>query len=470
MRQSKLFTKTQREAPKDEVSKNAELLLRAGFINKEMAGVYSLLPLGLRVLKRLEGIIREEMNSVDGQEVLMPSLHPKENWEATGRWETMDDLYKVKDASDREFALGPTHEEIVVPLAKRYVSSYRDLPFSTYQFQTKFRMELRAKSGILRGREFIMKDMYSFHADEADLDAYYERVRGAYERIFEAAGIGDETYFTFASGGSFSKYSHEFQTVTEAGEDTIFVCEDCHAAVNKEIIDDQPTCPMCGKSDLIEKKAIETGNIFKLMTKYSEPFSLNYKGSDDGMHNVIMGCYGIGLGRLMGTVVEVHNDDKGIVWPEEVAPFDVHLVALFGGDEEISRQVRTECEKICAALEAIGVEVLYDDREGVSAGEKLKDSDLIGIPVRILISEKTLADKEAEVKIRRESEAQRVPLDGVLEMFSDSCCGDDGCGCDNDGDSGDEDDMIPDTNKDSKECCGGCESENAECCGRGCCK
>lgn len=243
MRQSKLFTKTRKEAPSDEVSKNAKLLIRAGFVDKLQAGVYTYLPLGLRVLKKIENIIREEMNKVGGQEILMPSLHPKENWQITGRWDTMDDLYKVSDSSGRENALGPTHEEIVVPLVKQFISSYRDLPqdtpLSVYQFQNKFRMELRAKSGILRGREFIMKDMYSFHRNEADLSLYYEKMKGVYTRVFERSGIGEKTYLTAASGGSFSKYSHEYQTITPAGEDTIYVCEKCHVAINEEIIEDQ---------------------------------------------------------------------------------------------------------------------------------------------------------------------------------------------------------------------------------------
>ena len=236
MRQSQLFTRTQKDAPKDEVSINAQMLSRGGFTDKLMAGVYTYLPLGFRALKKIENIIREEMEGAGGQEILMPSLQPKENWAVTGRWDTMDDLYKVADKSGKEFALGPTHEEIVVPLAKKFISSYKDLPLYLFQIQNKFRMELRAKSGLLRGKEFFMQDFYSFHKDEADLDAYYEKMKTVYRNIFEKAGIGDITYITFASGGSFSKYSHEFQTVTAAGEDTIYLCESCRVAVNKEII------------------------------------------------------------------------------------------------------------------------------------------------------------------------------------------------------------------------------------------
>lgn len=392
MRQSTLFTKTRREAPKDEVSKNAQLLIRGGYINKEMAGVYSFLPLGLRVLTNIEGIIRKEMNKISGQELLLSSLHPKENWEKTGRWESMDDLYKVFDASGREAALGPTHEEIIVPIAKQFISSYKDLPFGAYQFQTKFRMELRAKSGLLRGREFIMKDLYSFHADEKDFAAYYEKMKDAYRRIFDAVGLGKSTYLTFASGGTFSKFSHEFQTLSPVGEDTIYLCESCGIAVNKEIIDIQKTCPECGNDKLVAKQAIEVGNIFDLKRKFSDAFELTYKDERGVSQPVFMGCYGIGVGRLMGTVVEVLSDDKGIVWPESIAPLRIHLIDLSQGNEK----VREYAEEIYEELLGNNVEVLYDDRD-VRAGEKFADADLMGIPYRAVISEKTMEEGKIEV-------------------------------------------------------------------------
>src|SRR3989344_766049 len=289
MRQSQFFIKTRKEAPSDEVAKNAKLLIRAGYIAKLQAGVYTYLPLGFRVLKKIEAIIREEMDAAGGQEILMPSLHPKDNWETTGRWDSMDDLYKVQDSSGRENALGPTHEEVVVPLAKQFVFSYKDLPLALYQIQNKFRMELRAKSGILRGREFIMKDLYSFHRDEADLAAYYEKMKGVYKRVFERMGIGAVTHLTFASGGSFAKYSHEFQTVTPAGEDTIHVCTKCGIAINQEVVADQKACPECGSDELTQEKAIEVGNIFELKTKYSAPFNLTYKDEEGKDQPVIMG-------------------------------------------------------------------------------------------------------------------------------------------------------------------------------------
>lgn len=404
MRQSQLFTKTQKEAPADEVAKNAKLLIRAGFIDKLQAGVYTYLPLGLRVLKNIENIIREEMSSAGGQEILMPSLQPKENWQATGRWDTMDDLYKVSDSSGRENALGPTHEEIVVPLVKKFVSSYRDLPFTAYQFQNKFRMELRAKSGILRGREFIMKDMYSFHRDEADLAKYYKKMQGVYSRVFERVGIGASTYLTSASGGSFSKYSHEYQTITPAGEDTIYICDTCRLAINDEIIEDQNhSCPNCGGRNLRTETSVEVGNIFELKTKYSAPFNLSFKDEEGKDQTVIMGCYGIGLGRVLGTVVEVLGDEKGLVWPSAIAPFAVHLVELGNADE----MVRKEAQKLYDELIGKGIDVLWDDRD-LRAGEKFAESDLIGIPLRVVVSSKTIASESFEIKNRATGEVSMV--------------------------------------------------------------
>ena len=412
MRQSKLFTKTRKEAPKDEVAKNAQLLIRAGYIHKEMAGVYSFLPLGLRTFKKIEEIIRKEMNAIDGQEVLLSALHPKENWEATGRWSGLDVLFKLKDSLEREYALGATHEEIITPLAKEYIASYRDLPFAVYQIQSKFRAEVRSKSGILRGREFIMKDLYSFHASQEDLDQYYERAVQAYKNIFEASGIGNETYMTYASGGTFSKYSHEFQTLSLAGEDIIHVCDKCHIAVNEEIISEQSACPTCGGS-LHPEKAIETGNIFKLGTKYSSAFNLKFKNDQGEEKPVIMGCYGIGLGRLMGTVAEVLADEKGIVWPTSLAPFAAHLVSLAGENGD----VREEADRIYNELIAEGIDVLYDDRQ-VRAGEKFADADLIGIPIRLVISEKTMAEGGVEFTERKTGKSKFVPESELVRRLT----------------------------------------------------
>ncbi|MDD2680664.1 MAG: His/Gly/Thr/Pro-type tRNA ligase C-terminal domain-containing protein [Patescibacteria group bacterium] len=404
MKQSHLFTRTLKELPKDETSYNAQTLLRAGFIDKVAAGVYSFLPLGCLVMDKIRQIIKEEMLSVGGQEVSMPAFAPKENWEATGRWDDLDVLFKISASDKKEYALNPTHEEVVTPLAKKFIYSYRELPFSVFQIQTKFRNEKRAKAGLLRGREFLMKDLYSFHTDQADLDRYYEEVSTAYERIFNRVGLGDKTYLTFASGGTFAKYSHEFQTLTESGEDLIYICDKCRLAVNKEIIADQSTCPKCGSKDLREEKAVEVGNIFKLGTKYSAPFDLSYSTQEGKKELVVMGCYGMGLSRVMGTVVEACHDDKGIVWPENIAPFKVHLVSL---------KENEAAEKIYQTLQAAGVEVLYDDRD-LSAGEKFADADLIGCPYRILVSKKTLALDSIELKKRNEEESQIVKIKDIL--------------------------------------------------------
>ena len=410
MKQSQLFTRTQKNAPKDEESVNAQLLIRAGYIDKLMAGVYTLLPLGLRVYKKVENIIREEMNAIGGQELYMPTLNPKENWEVTQRWKLLDeDVYKVKDGEKREYLLAPTHEEVIVPLVKKYVSSYKDLPMAAYHIQNKFRKEKRAKSGLLRGREFVMKDLYSFHLDEKDLDESYKKVEKAYENIFNRAGIGDRTYKTFASGASFSKYSHEYQTITPAGEDTIYICEKCKIAVNKEIIEDvENKCPDC-KSELTKtEKAVEVGNIFKNKDKYTKPFNLTVKDKEGKDKLLITGCYGIGLQRLIGTIVEVCHDEKGIIWPQSVAPFKVHLVSL---------NQNSESEKLYDKLTVRGVEVLYDDREDASAGEKFADSDLIGLPYRLVISKKSLAGGGVEIKKRGESASQIISIDEATKTL-----------------------------------------------------
>ena len=418
MRQSQLFTKTRKEASSEEVSRNAELLIRGGFIHKELAGVYSYLTLGLRVLKKIENIIREEMNKVGGQEVLMSSMQPKENWEKTGRWETMTDLYKVSDISGREVALGPTHEEIVVPILKNYVSSYKNFPknssLAIYQIQNKFRMELRAKSGILRGREFMMKDMYSFHTSAEDFEKFYEKMKEIYKTIFDRVGIGHLTYLTFASGGTFSKYSHEFQTITSLGEDTIYIDEASGTALNKEVLNDEVLIQFhLIKEKLVEHKSIEVGNIFDLKTKYSKPFDLSFTDDQEQKHPVLMGCYGIGLSRLMGTVVEVLSDDKGIIWPESIAPFQVHLLAL-GEDKEVKEQAG----KVYESLERNNIEVLFDDREGISAGEKFADADLLGMPYRVVVSERSLKEKGVEIKKRNEEKGKIISFKELLAQIA----------------------------------------------------
>ena len=415
MKQSRLFTKTKKDTPADEVSRNAEFLIRGGFVHKELAGVYSFLPLGFRVLKKIENIIREEMNKVGGQEVLLSSMQPKENWEKTGRWDGLDVLYKISDSEKREVALGPTHEEIVVPILKNYISSYKDFsegePLAVYQIQNKFRQELRAKSGLLRGREFIMKDMYSFHAKTEDFDSFYGKMKDVYKNIFSRVGIGHLTYLTFASGGTFSKYSHEFQTITGVGEDTIYVDEKSGMAINKEVLNDEVLSELkLEKGKLAEHKSIEVGNIFDLKTKYSKPFDLSFTDEKGEKHIVLMGCYGIGLSRLMGTVVEVLSDDKGIIWPESIAPFKVHLL-LLGEDIE----VRKQADSIYETLLKNNVEVLFDDRKDTTAGEKFADADLLGIPYRAVVSTRSLKEGGVEIKKRSEEKGKVISLDELLK-------------------------------------------------------
>jgi prolyl-tRNA synthetase len=405
MKQSELFVKTLREDPQGEESLNAKLLIRAGFIHKVMAGVYAFLPLGLRVIKKIESAIRKEMESVGGQEILMSALQPRADWEKTGRFENLDVLFRFTSYyTKNDYVLGPTHEEQVTPMLKQHVFSYRDLPVYVFQFQDKFRDEKRAKSGVLRGREFIMKDFYSFHADEEDLEKFYDIMASSYKRIFEELGIGDKTYFTFASGGTFSKYSHEFQTVTPAGEDTIHICEDCGTAVNEEVLEDvDGTCPQCSSKNLREEKAIEVGNIFKMKDKYSVPFELKFKDADGAEKNVLMGCYGIGITRLIGAIVEVSHDAEGIIWPESVAPFKYHLLEQNPG----------EAKEIYERLVADGEEVLYDDRE-ISLGQKFADADLMGIPIRLLVSSRT--GGKVEVKKRNEQKTEILNYEDIREL------------------------------------------------------
>lgn len=396
MLQSQFPNFIRKETPKDEESASARLLIRGGFVDKLASGVYSYLPLGLRVLKKIEGIVRDEMNALGAHELLMPVLHPKENWVKTGRWDTLEVLFKISGRDKKEYALGPTHEEIISPLASRAIFSYKDLPLGLYQIQTKFRDEARAKSGILRGREFLMKDLYSFHADMEDLNEYYLKASKSYMKIFKRLGVS--AVLTEASGGSFSKFSHEFQVFLENGEDEVVYCKKCGFAQNKEINNSKTgdPCPSCGS--IIEKKnATEVGNIFRLGTKYSKPFGLMYKDKTGKDREVVMGCYGIGISRLMGVLAELSHDDDGLMWPLSVAPYDVHLIELNGSD----------ARKKYKELTAAGADVLYDDRP-ISAGEKFAESDAIGIPVRLVVSKKTKG--KVEFKKRSEKNAKLVDV------------------------------------------------------------
>ena len=416
MRQSQLFTRTRKNAPKDEVAKNAQLLIRAGYIHKEMAGVYAYLPLGLRVLNNIQNIIREEMNAIGGQELAMTALQNPAIWKSTGRWEdsAIDVWFRTALKDGAEVGLSVTHEEPLTALLAEYVQSYKDLPCYVYQFQTKFRNELRARSGIMRTREFIMKDLYSFSRNEEEFRKFYEECAKAYLKIFSRIGLGDRTFRTFASGGSFSKFSDEFQTVCDAGEDTIYIHRGKNIAVNKEVYDDEVLKELgMEKSELEEAKAVEVGNIFPLGTRFSEALGLKFKDDSGKSLPVVMGSYGIGPARLMGTIVEVLSDDKGIVWPKGVAPFAVHLISLANGNADII----AEADRLYDVLKENDIEVLYDDRDA-RAGEKFADSDLIGIPVRLVVSEKTFDAGSVEMTERETGKSKLVPESDLLKTLS----------------------------------------------------
>ena len=426
MRQSQLYTKTRKEAPKDEVSKNAILLTRAGFIHKELAGVYTILPLGLKVLSKIENIVRRHMDEI-GNEILMPSLTPKESWEKTGRLLSVDVLMKTMPANkaseekcSNSYILGSTHEEVVTPLAQEYARSYKDLPTAFYQVQTKFRNEARAKSGLLRGREFRMKDLYSFHKNAEDLQVYYDDTKKVYMNIFNEIGIGSDTFITLASGGDFTKdFSHEFQTLCEAGEDTIYLDRKNNIAYNKEVVTEDNAKRLNVTFENFEQvKACEVGNIFPLNTKFSKAFDYTYVDEKGEKQDIYMGCYGIGPTRLMGVVVEKFSDEKGLIWPESIAPFSVHLLVL-GRDKE--GEAYKTAEKIYQTLRKNHVEVLFDDREA-SAGEKFADSDLIGIPMRVVISDKSLEKGGVELKERKVENSEIISVEQLLTMYTKTCC------------------------------------------------
>lgn len=414
MRQSKLFSKTRKEAPKDEVSKSAQLLIKAGFIKKEMAGVYTMLPLGLRTLRRIEDVIRKHMNNVGGVEMNLTALQDPEVWKKTDRWddEKVDNWFKTKLKNGTELGLGFTHEEPLTALMRDHISSYKDLPVYPYQFQTKFRNELRAKSGILRGREFLMKDLYSFSESKEQHDEFYEKIKQAYFDIFADLGLGEKTFITFASGGSFSKYSHEFQTETDAGEDIIYYSPEKKIAVNKEVYTDEVLEELgIDKKDLVEKKTVEVGNIFTLATKFSEPLELIFDDKEGNRHPVFMGSYGIGLGRLMGVIAETFSDDKGLVWPEKATPYDIHLVNVSTDNEDAVKL----SDEIYNQLKENGKSVLYDDRDK-GAGEKLSDSDLIGITKRIVVGTKGISSGEFDLYNRVTGKTEKVSESQIMNL------------------------------------------------------
>ncbi|OGZ05031.1 MAG: hypothetical protein A2845_02010 [Candidatus Lloydbacteria bacterium RIFCSPHIGHO2_01_FULL_49_22] len=414
MLQSQLFTKTRKEAPKDEVTTNAQLLIRAGFVHKEMAGSYSYLPLGRRVLLQIESIVRDEMDRIGGQEVRMATLQPSEPWKQTGAWDKVDVIFKINSRTEKEYTIGQSAEEIVTPIAQEYVRSYKDLPVAVYQIGQKYRDELRAKSGIMRGREFSMKDMYSFHETQEDFDRFYAIAKEAYLKVYKRCGLVAKV--TEASGGSFTeKLSYEFMVLTGAGEDDILYCDACSYCVNAEITKQQEAdaCTRCNKGTLARAKASEVGNIFDLGIKYPKDFGFTYKNKEGEDAYPIMGCFGIGITRLMGVIAEALSDDGGLVWPESVAPYRVHLISLATDDLEVS----STANLLYDALLDLGVDVLYDERKGVSAGEKFNDSDLIGIPLRVIVSKKTLAEGKFEIKHRASGESEWVSREDLLARF-----------------------------------------------------
>lgn len=418
MRYSQLFSKASKTSPSDADSINARLLQQAGFVRQEMAGVYSWLPLGLRVLRKVEAIVREEMQAIGAVEVMMPNLHPKEYWTTTGRWNSVDVLFKVPSQTKKEYALAPSAEEVVTPLMQQFVQSYKQLPVAAYQIHEKFRDELRAKSGVLRGREFVMKDLYSFHATQKDLDLFYAKVTKAYLTLFTRCGV--EAKVVEASGGVFSeKFSHEFHVETAAGEDKLLMCPSCTFAQNSEVatLKEGDACPTCGGS-LRLTKGIEVGNIYDLGTKYSDAFTFTILREDGTRGQVFMGCYGIGVTRLIGAVVEASHDERGMIWPASIAPFRVHLIALRSKDAAVQSRLDQLTEEMYAKLGAQGVEVLWDDRGDASAGERLADADLIGLPIRLLFSEKTLKENSVEWKSRSNAETRLIKIEDILDTVS----------------------------------------------------
>lgn len=415
MRSSQLFTKTRKDKPADEEARNAQLLIQAGYIHKEMAGVYAYLPLGKKVLDNISQIVREEMNAVGAQELQMTTLQPKELWQKTDRWDDkkVDNWFKTKLSNGTELGVGLTHEEPIVDVLSDYVNSYKDLPIMVYQIGPKFRNELRAKSGLLRGREFLMKDMYSFARTQSEHDELYEKVAKAYDKVYERLGIGEFTYRTYADGGYFTeRFSDEYQTLSEVGEDTIYIDEAKKIAINKEILSDENLAKLkLKKSDLVEKRGVEVGNIFPLESKYTDALDVHYSDDKGNKQSIIAGCYGIGISRLMGIIAEHFSDSKGLVWPENIAPYKVYLARL-GETSEVVKHADDLYQK----LENAGVTVFYDDRDA-RAGEKFSDADLLGLPYRLIVSDKSIKNTSYELKSRTSDEAELLNIDDLIKKL-----------------------------------------------------
>lgn len=412
MRRTNLFIKTLKNAPADEQAKNAQLLIRAGYVYKVMAGVYAYTPLGIRVVEKIKQIVREEMNAINGCELIMSALQRPDTWTGTGRWDddVVDVWFKTHLKDGHEVGLAWSHEEAIIEMLKQHVNSYKDLPQSVYQFQTKFRNELRSKSGVMRGREFVMKDMYSVHATQEDMDDYYDAVIEAYKRVFDRLGIGNKTFVTFASGGAFTKFSHEFQTICEAGEDTLYTDDENTVAVNEEVLDDATQEIGIDKSTLKPVVSAEVGNIFKFGTEKSESMGFTYTDKDGMQKPIFLASYGIGVTRVMGVIAEMMSDEKGLVWHSNVAPYHVYLVAI--GD------ISEHADMLYKELESNGIEVLYDDRDE-RPGTKFADAELMGIPIRLVLSQRTLDENKAEITYRQTGETTTVNLEDVATQIKD---------------------------------------------------
>lgn len=416
MKQSQLFTKTRKEAPADEVSKNAQLLIRAGYVHKEMAGVYDLLPLGYKVIEKIKGIVREEMNNLGAHELIMSSLQNKKVWTDTKRWddEIVDVWFKSELHAGGEVGFGWSHEEPITDMMKNHIASFRDLPIYVYQFQNKFRNELRAKSGLMRGREFVMKDMYSYSRNAENHETFYQNTIAAYQRVFQRIGIGNDTFITFASGGAFTQFSHEFQTICDAGEDVIYINREKNIAINEEVLNEETLQNLnITKDELTKVTTAEVGNIFNFGTHKCEEMNLSFSEENGTPTFVHLGSYGIGITRLMGVIAENLSDEKGLVWPESIAPFKLHLL-VFGSNDALIR----EANELYQDLVQAGIEVLYDDRESLSPGEKLRDADLLGIPYRLVLSEKSVQQGGVEITQRSTGETDYMDVTRVSQHFS----------------------------------------------------
>jgi prolyl-tRNA synthetase len=416
MRRSQLFVKTRHQVPADETSKSAQLLIRAGYIHKDAAGVYALLPFGLATVEKIKQIVREEMDGLGSNEILMTSLQRKELWQKTDRWDDkkVDVWFKSMLKNGAEVGLGWSHEEPISDMMKEFIASYRDLPTSVYQFQTKLRNELRAKSGVMRAREFVMKDMYSYSRSQAEHQKFYDQTIDAYHRVFKRLAIDDRTYLTFASGGDFTQFSHEFQTICEAGEDTAYLDKTKKIAVNEEVMSDEVLAQLrLDKTKLQKVTVAEVGNIFGFGTTKSQQLGLYFTDEDGSKKPVVLGSYGIGITRLLGVLAEIFADDRGLVWPQNVAPFEVYLARL--GDDKTVVEAADDAYRL---LTEAGVGVIYDDRN-VRPGEMFADADLIGLPKRLVVSKKTVQKNAMELKNRTSDKVQLVEPGALAKTLRD---------------------------------------------------